>query len=121
MEMGLSSENQSTEELSVVARKFGNEQSSLLDRFERLSFEAQLKEAILGRSRSESSVVNRPRCSQLLAPPQVSKGRGVSGFNWVLKKLLKPILGSRGDGGKNPVADTKNPMTCTTFSRSLRF
>ncbi|GMJ08558.1 hypothetical protein HRI_004525000 [Hibiscus trionum] len=109
------------EELSVVVRNFGDDQSSLLDRFERLSFEAQLKEAILGRSRSESSVVNRSRSSQLLAPPQVSKGRGVSGFNWLLKKLLKPILGSKGNAGKKPVADTKNPMACNTFSRSLRF
>ncbi|KAE8662781.1 putative Pentatricopeptide repeat superfamily protein [Hibiscus syriacus] len=110
------------DESSVVVTEFGDDQSSLLDRFERSSFEVQLEEAILGRSLSESSVVNR---SQLLgrpqAVPQASKGRGLSGFNWFLKKLLKPIFGSRGNAGKNHVSDTKNPITCNTFSRSLRF
>ncbi|KAE8663189.1 putative Pentatricopeptide repeat superfamily protein [Hibiscus syriacus] len=124
--MGLSSENKIMEELSAVVTKFGDDQSSLLDRFERSSFEAQLKDAILGRSLSESSVVNRSRCLQLLAArpqamPQVSKGRGLYGFSWFLKKLLKPIIGSRGNAGKNHLADAKNPITCSTFSRSLRF
>lgn len=117
MKMGLANENKSMEEASVGLRRFGDEQSTLLDQFERLSFEAQLKQAILGRSLSESSVVKRCRCSQA----EVGKGRCGAGFNRVLKKLMKPILGGKGNAEKNPVADPKNSMFFNVFSRSLRF
>ncbi|KAK5793381.1 hypothetical protein PVK06_034524 [Gossypium arboreum] len=123
--MGLANENKSMEEASVGLRRFGDEQSTLLDQFERLSFEAQLKQAILGRSLSESRLVKRYRCSQLLAQPpaaaQVGKGRCGSGFNRVLKKLMKPILGGKGNAEKNPVTNPNNSMFFNAFSRSLRF
>ena len=123
--MGLANENKSMDEISVVLRRFGDEQSTLLDQFERLSFEVQLNQAILGRSLSEPSVAKRSHCSQFQVPPsaapQVRKGRRGSGFNRVLKKLLKPILGRKGNAGKKPVADPKNPLSWKAFSRSLRF
>ncbi|XWS35412.1 hypothetical protein CRYUN_Cryun21dG0124200 [Craigia yunnanensis] len=122
--MGLANENKNMDEISVVLRKFGDEQSTLLDQFERLSFEMQLNRAILGRSLSEPSVAKRSHCSQFQAPPpavpKVRKGRLGSGFNRVLKMLLKPILGRKGDAGKKPMADPKNPMSWNAFSRSLR-
>ncbi|XWS13049.1 hypothetical protein CRYUN_Cryun36dG0003900 [Craigia yunnanensis] len=123
--MGLANENKSMDEISVVLRRFGDEQSTLLDQFERLSFEVQLNQAILGRSLSEPSVAKRSHCLQFQAPPpavpQVLKRRRGSGFNRVLKKLLKPILGWKGNAGKKPVADPKNPMLWKALSRSLRF
>ncbi|XWS09508.1 hypothetical protein CRYUN_Cryun40dG0090500 [Craigia yunnanensis] len=123
--MGLANENKSMDEISVVLRRFGDEQSTLLDQFERLSFEMQLNQAILGRSLSEPSVAKRSYYSQFQASPpavpQVLKGRRVSGFNRVLKKLLKPILCRKGKAGKKPVADPKNTMSWKAFSTSLRF
>ncbi|MBA0613100.1 hypothetical protein Godav_013609 [Gossypium davidsonii] len=124
--MVLTNENKSMDEISVVLRRFGDEQSTLLDQFERLSFEVQLNQAILSRSLSEPSVAKRSQyCSQFQAPPPAvkpkgRKGRRGSGFNRVLKKLLKPILGRKGNAGKKPVADPQNPMSCKAFSRSLR-
>lgn len=140
--MGLAKGNRSSmqDELSVVLRRFGDEQSTLLDQFERLSFEVHLNQAILGRSLSEPSVAKRSHSqshctsSQFQAPstataagplPRLCKGRRGSGFNRVLKKLLKPILGRKGNnnnGGKKPgEGDPKNPMSWKAFSRSLRF
>ncbi|EOY04453.1 hypothetical protein QQP08_015035 [Theobroma cacao] len=119
--MALANENKSMDEISVILRRFGDEQSTLLDEFERLSFEVQLNQAILGRSLSEPSVAKRTLHSQFQAPPPaVRKGRRGSGFNRVLKKLLKPILGRKGSAGRKPVADPKNPMSWKAFSRSLR-
>ncbi|KAE8685657.1 hypothetical protein F3Y22_tig00111095pilonHSYRG00482 [Hibiscus syriacus] len=115
------------DEISVVLRRFGDEQSTLLDQFERLSFEIQLNQAILARSLSEPSVSKRSQfCSKFQAPPPASdakrrRGRRGSGFTRVLKKLLKPILGRKGNGEKKPVADPKNPLSWKSFSRSLRF
>lgn len=122
--MGFGNESKSLDEISDVLKRFGDEQSTLLDQFERLSFEVQLNQAILGRSLSEPSTVKRSHCSQFQAPPpaapQARKGRRGSGFNRVLKKLLKPILGRKGNAGKKPVADPKNPMSWKALSRSLR-
>ncbi|KAG8499210.1 hypothetical protein CXB51_005620 [Gossypium anomalum] len=124
--MVLTNENKSMDEISVVLRRFGDEQSTLLDQFERLSFEVQLNQAILSRSLSEPSVAKRSHyCSQFQAPPPAvkpkgRKGRPGSGFNRALKKLLKPILGRKGNAGKKPVADPQNPMSWKAFSRSLR-
>ncbi|KDP21867.1 hypothetical protein JCGZ_00654 [Jatropha curcas] len=133
------------DEISVVLKRFGDEQSNLLDQFERLSFEVQLNQAILGRSLSEPGT-GRPR----YIPPTLNGGappplvttegrqgrrrqgrrRHGSGFNKVLKKLFKPMFGRRkgmaksnGDETEVPqrVADPKNPKTWKTLSRSLRF
>lgn len=93
--------NKSMDEMKVGM--FGDEQSTLVDEFERLSFEMQLNQAILGgRSLSESE-------------PTVPKLRGGSGFNRVLKILLKPIFLTR------KVNAGKNPISWKPFSRSLRF
>ncbi|KAJ4704232.1 Leukocyte immunoglobulin-like receptor subfamily A member [Melia azedarach] len=122
------------DEIEVVLRRFGDEQSNLLDQFERLSFEVQLKQAILRRSLSEPTVAR----STFQAPPpsplpvlplvttEVRQGRRGSGFGKVFKKLLKPILGRKGkknskNGGRNEIPDPKNPKYCKAFSRSLRF
>ncbi|KAL2557584.1 uncharacterized protein Fot_02323 [Forsythia ovata] len=107
-----------TEEMAVILKRFGDEQSTLFDRFERLSFEVQLNQAILGRSMSEPSVPRRQDAPQLVAKPvRLWKQRG-SGFQKVLKKLLKPILGRK--SAKNNGPDSKNHKIWKTFSRSLR-
>ncbi|KAK8516060.1 hypothetical protein V6N12_066895 [Hibiscus sabdariffa] len=130
MKMGLRNDSKSADEISVVLRRFGDEQSTLLDQFERLSFEIHLNQAILARSLSEPSVSKRSHfCSQFQAPPppelaakgRSRRGRRGSGFCRVLKKLVRPILGRKGNGGKKPVADPKNPLSWKAFSRSLRF
>ena len=119
----------------VLVRKFGDEQSALLDKFERLSFEVQLNRAMLGRSLSEPGSMARPKLLPPIAtimasdqtPPalvsQVRQGRRRSGFQKVLKKLFKPIVGFRrsNNGGKKEVPDPKDPRFWKTFSRSLRF
>ncbi|XP_042940574.1 uncharacterized protein LOC122275540 isoform X2 [Carya illinoinensis] len=113
----------------IVLRKFGDEQSTLLDRFERLSFEVQLNQAILGRSFSEPSVARfqAPLFGQGPAPPppplrQAQRGRRGSAFHKVLKKFLKPILGRKSRGGMSEVQlpDPRNPRSWKAFSRSLR-
>ncbi|KAK8682623.1 hypothetical protein V6N13_055007 [Hibiscus sabdariffa] len=126
--MGLRNDSKSTDEISVVLRRFGDEQSTLLDQFERLSFEIQLNQAILARSLSEPSVSKRSHfCPQFQAPPPPElaakgrRGRPGSGFSRVLKKLVRPIFGRKGNGGRKPVADPKNPLSWKAFSRSLRF
>lgn len=133
----------SIDEIEVVLRRFGDEQSTLLDQFERLSFEVQLNQAILRRCLSEPSVP-QSKCLAT-APPQppvpvlrplmntqVRQGRRGSGFGNVLKKLLKPILGLKAthknnnsnNGGRRKVKevpDPKNLKYYKAFSKSLRF
>lgn len=112
------------DQIEVVLRKFGDEQSTLLDRFERLSFEVRLNEAILGRCFSEPSVAR----FQVAPPPLVRKQpqrglRGRSAFHKVLKKFLKPIFGRKGRGGRKQevqVPDPRNPRSWKAFTRSLR-
>ncbi|KAH7866285.1 hypothetical protein Vadar_018190 [Vaccinium darrowii] len=118
------------EGIEVILRRFGDEQSTLLDRFERHSFEVQLNQAILlGRSLSEPTVP-RTRTQAPLPPPplpvlvalpsQVQQGRRRgSGFKKVLKRLLNPIL-RRKSGRKEVVSNPKDPMLWKAFSRSMR-
>jgi len=47
-------------------------------------------------------------------------GGGGSGFHKVLKKLLKPILGRKGQGRKQASVD-KDLLSFKAFSKSLRF
>ena len=123
----------SMDEISVIRKRFGDEQSNLLDQFERLSFEAHLNRAMLGRSLSEPGM-SRLSCQTRLisvAPSiplvaQVNQGRrrrrGL-GFHKVLKKLLKPILGRRSNnnGGRKQEMDAEDPMSWKHLSRSMRF
>lgn len=76
--------------------RMGEEDSSLFDQFERLSFEIQLNQAILGRSYSE------PTMLRFIAPPPPQpvfhrRNRSSSSrrFSTALKKLLKPIFGRK--------------------------
>ncbi|KAK3212774.1 hypothetical protein Dsin_017480 [Dipteronia sinensis] len=134
--MASSSNNDNMEEIAVVLRRFGDEQSTLLDQFERLSFEVQLNQAILRRSFSEPT----KKSSQPTAPfvkshaaaqmdlkkkikPQGSSSS--AGFTKVLKKLLKHFFvkkGSNNIGARNhhEVTDPKNPKLFKAFSRSMR-
>ncbi|KAJ8550766.1 hypothetical protein K7X08_000136 [Anisodus acutangulus] len=93
--------------ISEVMRKFGDEKSTLLDEYERITFEIQLNQAILARSLSEPG---RRSTTQLAPPPLLAAGdtteqglcrhrrRRGYGFQKVMKKLLKPILGKmKGD------------------------
>lgn len=131
----------------MVLKKFGDEQSTLLDQFERLSFEVQLNQAILGRSLSEpgtsrpsrfkAPVIGQAQATAAAAPPplvktQVKQGcrrhRGSSGFDKLLKKLLKPILGRKVAKAKDhgaakmevSAADPRDPKSWKALSRSLR-
>lgn len=133
----------SVDEIEVVLRRFGDEQSTLLDQFERLSFEVQLNQAILRRSLSEPSL---PQSKYLASAPlqlpvpvpvlrqlmntQVRQGRRGYGFGKILKKLFKPILGlkashknNHNNGGRKvkEVPDPKNLKCNKAFSKSLRF
>ncbi|GFY82440.1 hypothetical protein Acr_02g0006800 [Actinidia rufa] len=115
--------------IEVILKRFGDEQSTLLDQFERLAFEAQLSRAILGRSLSEPSSYRTQPPLLLLAPPpgmavapQARPGgrRGARlGFKKVLKSLLKPILRRR-PGGRKEGPDPKDPRLWKSFSRSMR-
>ncbi|KAJ9185491.1 hypothetical protein P3X46_005122 [Hevea brasiliensis] len=114
------------DEIAVILKRFGDEQSTLLDQFERLSFEVQLNQAILGRSLSEPSVgrsrFHVPLNGEAPAPlvTQVRQGRRRgSGLNKALKKLFKPIFGRKG-AAKKEVPDPKNPKSWKAISRSLR-
>ncbi|KAF9684861.1 hypothetical protein SADUNF_Sadunf04G0162500 [Salix dunnii] len=125
------------DEIAVVLKRFGDEQSTLLDQFERLSFEVHLNQAMLGRSLSEPGAsrsqfkghLNGQASAAAPLATQVKQGcrrRGL-GFDKFLKKLLKPILGrKRGGGGgaaaakKEGMADPKDPRSWKAFSRSLR-
>ncbi|KAJ1384222.1 hypothetical protein SESBI_42725 [Sesbania bispinosa] len=119
--------------MAMIGTKFGDEQSTLLDEFERLSFEAhaaKLNRAMLGRSLSEPklqrsqsrliSIAPIPLVTQVMQGPCNDRGGG-SGFHKVLKKLLKPILGRKKRGGRKQVPDAKDILFCKAFSRSLRF
>ncbi|KAF3447953.1 hypothetical protein FNV43_RR08660 [Rhamnella rubrinervis] len=118
------------EELSVVMKKFGDEQSTLLDQFERMSFEIQLNQAMLGRSLSEPGTMVKsskvPPPASVGAPPplvsQVRQGRtrGSASYKF-LKKLLRPIFAKKGRGGKKEVPDPKDPAYWKAFSRSMRY
>ncbi|EEF33679.1 conserved hypothetical protein [Ricinus communis] len=128
------------DELAVVLKTFGDDQSTLLDQFERLSFEVQLNQAMLGRSLSEPGVGRsrfQPPLNREAPPPpalvkkQVRQGRrlgGSTGFNRMLKKLLKPIFSRKGakkcaafdDAVKREVPDPKNAKSWKALSRSLR-
>ncbi|KAJ6765398.1 hypothetical protein OIU79_021573 [Salix purpurea] len=124
------------DEIAVVLKRFGDEQSTLLDQFERLSFEVHLSQAMLGRSLSEPGASRSQFKGQAsgAAPlaaqvKQGSRRRGL-GFDKFLKKLLKPILGRKRRGGgaaaaaaaskKEGMADPKDPRSWKAFSRSLR-
>lgn len=113
----------------MIMKKFGDEQSNLLDQFERLTFEVQLNQAILGRSLSEPSTTVRskmPLPFSVAQPPpplvsQVRQGRRGSGFQKVLKKLLKPIFGRKGSRGKKEMStNPKDHRYLKAFSRSMR-
>lgn len=126
-----------------IRKRIGDEQSSLLDEFERMSFAAELNRAMLGRSLSEpgfprsaanssnsrSRVNVNPNIPPLLSY-QVKQGRrrpSASAFHKLLKKLLKPVLGRKTKQQQNQqqqrASDLKHhhPLFCNTFSRSLRF
>ncbi|KAJ0567651.1 hypothetical protein HanPSC8_Chr06g0257661 [Helianthus annuus] len=108
------------EEIEVVMKRFGDEQSTLMDRFERLSFEVQLNQAILSRSLSEPVA---PRHQPRLPPASESKARGRQRhhrglrFQKVMKKLFNPIFGSRKEGRKESIPHFK---FIKAFSRSMR-
>ncbi|KAL5710050.1 hypothetical protein ACHQM5_020660 [Ranunculus cassubicifolius] len=93
--------------------RFGDEQSSLLDQFERLSFEIHLNQAILGRSWSESNV-GRPYYPFVSQVQHRQRSRGLSK---VLKRLLKPLVCRK--GGRQESA-SNGPLGCKILSRSLR-
>ncbi|KAM0991730.1 hypothetical protein ACFX2I_010055 [Malus domestica] len=115
--------------------KFGDDKSSLLDQFERLSVDLQLNQAMLRRSLSEPMYIrsefpllltqgppepSRPPPPPPPSPPHlVAKKRRGSGFNKVLKKMIKPIL-RRMSGKKKdfPIPEAKDPRFWKTFSRS---
>ncbi|KAK4359551.1 hypothetical protein RND71_021780 [Anisodus tanguticus] len=120
--------------ISEVMRKFGDEKSTLLDEYERITFEIQLNQAILARSLSEPGRRSTTSTTQLAPPPLLAAGdtteqgpcrhprRRGYGFQKVMKKLLKPILGKmKGDYWiiETP-PDPKDPRFWNKFSRSLR-
>lgn len=115
----LLSEMAKVEEIAAIFKRFGDEQSTLLDQYERLSFEVHLNNAMLGRSLSEPAV---PRHHAPPKPPAAGKqGRKAAGFQKVMRKLFGPILGKKGsrkDGGE--IETNKNPFFTKNFSRSLR-
>lgn len=119
----------------MVGTRFGDQQSSLLDEFERLSFEAhaaQLSRMMLGRSLSEPklqkshppliSAAPIPLVNQVLIMqgPRHPGGGGGSGFHKVLKKLLKPFIGRKREARKQASFD-KDLLSFKAFSKSLRF
>ncbi|KAK6123900.1 hypothetical protein DH2020_042364 [Rehmannia glutinosa] len=108
--------------MNKVVVSLKRKQSTLLDQYERLSFEVHLNQAMLCRILSEPVVA--PCCQP---PPKVAAkpgkhGRRVPGscFNKVMKKLLSPILGKKGAGKDGPGPDAKDPMFWKTFSKSLK-
>ncbi|ESQ44365.1 hypothetical protein EUTSA_v10006368mg [Eutrema salsugineum] len=115
----------------VIHQSFGDGQSSLMDRFERLSFEAHLNKALLGRSLSESgfssmysAVVldDSPIRTEDQACHKVRRGLGV---NKILKNLMKPIryCSRKIGGGRKQEAydlDARSFKKWQTFSKSVR-
>ncbi|KAK7287094.1 hypothetical protein RIF29_00128 [Crotalaria pallida] len=122
--------------MAVTGKRFGDEKSTLLDEFERMSFEAhaaQLNRAMLGRSLSEPPALPRSQSQLICMAPipvvtQVMMMQGRrrprsirgSGFHKFMKKLFKPILGMKREARKQ-VPDAKDPPFCKAFSKSLRF
>ncbi|KAG6437006.1 hypothetical protein SASPL_101913 [Salvia splendens] len=103
------------EEIAEIFKRFGDEQSTLLDEYERLSFEVQLNNAMLGRSLSETPVGRRH------APPvKVKQPRRAAGFQKVMRKLFTPILGRKGPTKDGQSETNKSPFFSKNFSRSLR-
>lgn len=118
------------DEIAMIRKRFGDEQSTLLDQFERLSFESQLNKAMLQRSLSEPRFLRSVSQSRLisvaptipLVTQEVKQGRRCrgSGFRKVFKKLFKPFLG-RKNGARKSDVEFQNPLSFKAFSRSLRF
>lgn len=122
--------------MAVILQKFGDEESTLFDRYERLSFEVQLNQAILGRSLSEPSTLSgrrrRAEVPPSMPPPPPPEshqancaGGGGGGrrrklrLHKILQKLLKPFLGRT---VKKDVRDLQRDINLwKTFSRSLRY
>lgn len=110
-------------------QRFEDNHSSLMDRFERLSFEAHLSNALLGRSLSESGFSLMYSAdfddSPIRTTAPVCQGRRGSGLNKILKNLMKPVrYCSRkiGRGRKQEAHDfdPKSLKKWQTFSRSVR-
>ncbi|KAM1353420.1 hypothetical protein ACFX2H_032915 [Malus domestica] len=116
--------------------KLGDDKSSLLDHFERLSIELQLNQAMLRRSLSEPAYIRSefpllitqgpsepppPPPPPPPSPPHlVAKKRRRLGFNKVLRKMIKPILSRMGGKKKDiPIPDAKDPRT--QYSSKLLF
>ncbi|KAF8102108.1 hypothetical protein N665_0201s0395 [Sinapis alba] len=113
-------------------RSLGDNQSSLMDRFERLSFEAHLNNALLGRSLSESGFSSMYNAVLDDPPPvHVEKNqpcqqvrRGLR-LNKMLKNLMKPIRYcsrriSRGKKHEAYELDARSFKKWQTFSKSVR-
>lgn len=112
-------------------RSFGDNQSSLMDGFERLSFEAHLSNALLGRSLSESGFSSMYN-AVLDDPPPVHvenqdchKVRRGLRLNKMLKNLMKPIRYcsrriSRGKKQEGYDLDARSFKKWQTFSKSVR-
>lgn len=121
---------------AVVTMKFGDEQSDLLDLYERRSFEVHLNLAMqLGRSLSSPGamflaptstflVPNTPPTPQpqLLSQVRSGRRRRPTGLKKVLWKLLLgvPMIIVRSRGKKKEVPDHKDPKFWKSFSRSLK-
>ncbi|KAE9618214.1 hypothetical protein Lal_00041825 [Lupinus albus] len=127
-------QQEAVNKMAVIGKRFGDERSTLLDEFERMSFEAhaaQLSRAMLGRSLSEPPALPRSQSQLICMAPipmvtQVMMMQGRphsrsrhSGFHKFIKKLVKPILGMK-RGTRKQVPD-KDPPFCKAFSKSLRF
>ncbi|KAJ1377660.1 Serine-threonine/tyrosine-protein kinase, catalytic domain [Sesbania bispinosa] len=93
------------EEVAMIRKRFGDEQSTLLDQFERLSFESHLNKAMLQRSLSEPGLPRSGSQSRLLSVTptptiplvtQVKQGRcrgsGGAAVGAVFGELLKAVL-----------------------------
>ncbi|KAL2337587.1 hypothetical protein Fmac_012033 [Flemingia macrophylla] len=125
------------EEVAKIRKRLGDEQSSLLDQFERLSLESHLNKAMLQRTLSEPAFprsLSQPR--HVSATPSIPlltqhgnqrqrqrqrRCRVSSRFQKVLKKLLRPIIGRKSGGQRKLAPDPKNPLSWKPFTRSLRF
>ncbi|CAN0879550.1 hypothetical protein LINGRAHAP2_LOCUS13119 [Linum grandiflorum] len=117
----------------VAVKRFGDEQSTLLDRYERMSFEVQLNRAILSRSLSEPGGPGRTGRKKSGSTSSVGVV-GSSGLHRFLKKLLKPILGRKKKTAVNESTDGRDSpgvgkgevlegpkLGKRGFSRSVRF
>ncbi|CAN4115841.1 unnamed protein product [Withania somnifera] len=121
----------SMEAISEIMRN-GDEKSTLLDEYERITFVIQLNQAILARSLSEPGR-RSTSTTQLAEPPLLAAGetekkpccrhhcRRGYGFKKVMKKLLNPILGKIKGDNNSIIQTPKDPSIWNKFSRSLRF